>query len=187
MAVKFKHSDTYSTYFCTFTCFQWLNLFEITDSYSSVYKWFSYLKENNIAEIIAYVIMPNHLHCILYFPQDGFDLNKIIGNAKRFMAYDVVKKLKEKEQSNLLEQLTVALTEREKSKNQKHRVFEESFDAKAIFSEDFLMQKLSYIHLNPVSKKWKLTNDYTRFEHSSASFYEHEEIKYFEPKHYRNL
>ena len=30
----------------------------------------------------AYVIMPNHLHVILYFPEAGFNLNKIISNAR---------------------------------------------------------------------------------------------------------
>ena len=35
-----------------------------------------------------------------------------------------------------------------------------------------IQQKLDYIHLNPVSKKWKLTNDFREYEHSSAKFYE---------------
>jgi hypothetical protein len=28
------------------------------------------------------------------------------------------------------------------------------------------------MHLNPVSKKWNLADDFTDYEHSSASFYE---------------
>ncbi len=49
-----------------------------------------------------------------------------------------------------------ALTERERKKKQLHKVFKNSFDAKAIFSEKFLVQKLNYIHHNPVTGKWKL-------------------------------
>jgi putative transposase len=80
MAVKFKHGDSYTMYFCTFTCYSWLHLFEITNSYDLIYKWFGELKKNQ-QEVISYVIMPNHFHAILYLPQKGYDLNKMIGNA----------------------------------------------------------------------------------------------------------
>ena len=30
------------------------------------------------------------LHCILYFKEAGFDLNKIVSNGKRFMAYEIL-------------------------------------------------------------------------------------------------
>jgi hypothetical protein len=63
-------------------------------------------------------------------------------------------------------------------------LFEESFDAKPIFTEPFLRQKLDYIHLNPVRGKWKLAEDFTRYEHSSASFYELGKADYFTPVHY---
>ena len=187
MAVKFRHSDIYLMYFCTFTCQQWLPLFELTNSYDLVYKWFNYLKNKNIADTIAYVIMPNHLHNILYFPKEGFDLNKIVGNAKRFMAYDIVERLNEIERLDILKQLSDVLTIREIKKGQKHKVFIDSFDAKPIYSEPFLFQKLNYIHHNPVSGKWSLVQDYTDYEHSSASFYECNKVKHFAPKHYNDL
>ena len=187
MAVKYKHSDVYSMYFCTFTCYGWMPLFEITNSYDLVYKWFNYMKHQNLSETIAYVVMPNHLHCILYFPVEGFDLNKIISNAKRFMAYDIIKRLQKIGREDILDRLSAGLTAREIGKGQKHRVFEESFDAKAIYSENFLKQKIDYIHHNPVSGKWSLASDYSKYEHSSASFYEDGEAKHFSPKHYKDI
>jgi hypothetical protein len=66
-------------------------------------------------------------------------------------------------------------------------VFNNSFDAKAIFSEKFLLQKLEYIHRNPVSGKWNLVDDFTDYEHSSASFYETGQAKLFTPLHYKDL
>jgi putative transposase len=54
-------------------------LFELTNSYGLVYNWFNILKEDKI-EIVGYVIMPNHVHSILYFPEAGFNLNKILPN-----------------------------------------------------------------------------------------------------------
>ena len=67
MAIKLKHSDTFSTYFITFTCTEWLPLFKITDSYNLVYNWFGVLKQRYHVDVIAHVIMPNHLHAILHF------------------------------------------------------------------------------------------------------------------------
>lgn len=174
-------------YFCTFTCYQWLNLFEITNGYDLVYKWFSYLKTKKQAEVVAYVIMPNHVHCILYFGDDKFNLNKIISNAKRFIAYDIVKRLKQLGLQEILYKLQDGLSTRDQDKGQKHKVFEVSFDAKAIYSELFFYQKFDYIHYNPVNGKWQLVTDFTAYEHSSASFYELGVAKHFEPKHYAAL
>jgi putative transposase len=141
MSVKTQHTDSYAMYFCTFTCYQWINLFEITRSYDCVYKWFTYLKSKNV-DVVCYVIMPNHLHCILYFKEHKFDLNKLIGNAKRFLAYEIIKRLERSSHVDLLNQLTLGITDRESKKGQKHKMFEESFDAKAIFSRAFLKQKV---------------------------------------------
>ncbi len=187
MAIRYKHSDIYSMYFCTFTCCNWINLFEISNTYDAVYNWFKILKDKYNCDVVAYVIMPNHVHCILYFKDAGFDLNKIISNGKRFMAYEIIAQLKDKGATDVLKTLSDALTEREKKKGQLHKVFKDSFDAKAIYSENFLMQKISYIHFNPVSGKWNLVNDFTNYEHSTASFYELGISKHFTPLHYREI
>jgi putative transposase len=200
MAIKLKHSSVYSTYFCTFTCFNWLPLFHLTDSYDLVYKWFNYLKDEKKTEVIAYVIMPNHLHCILHFRDENFELNKIIGNAKRFLAYEIVKRLEKRvtagsapsatpcvETEVIINALMDAVSAREKKKGQIHKVFEESFDGKAIFSQKFLDQKIGYIHNNPISGKWQLAKDFTGYEHSSASFYELGVVKHFKPLHFMDV
>jgi len=79
------------------------------------------------------------------------------------------------------------LTPREQKKGQLHNVFEESFDAKAIYTEAFFRQKLNYIHHNPVSRRWQLAVDYTAYPHSSAAFYEVGSSGEFQPFDYRVL
>ena len=78
MAIKLKRNYTFSTYFITFTCVEWFSLFEITKAYHMVYNWFAVLKEKYNADVVAYVIMPNHFHVIVHFHKEGFDLNTII-------------------------------------------------------------------------------------------------------------
>ena len=59
----------------------------------------------------------------------------------------------------------------EKNRKKKHRVFEISSDIKPCYTEKFLLQKLNYIHNNPVSKKWKLASLPELYPHSSAAYY----------------
>ena len=61
MSVKTLQSEKNLIYFCTFTCYNWLKLFEITNYYTNIYKWFDIL-ENYGNKLIGYVIMPNHIH-----------------------------------------------------------------------------------------------------------------------------
>jgi putative transposase len=186
MAVKYKHADIYSMYFCTFTCYQWIHLFKLTNSYGTVYNLFNILKQEKI-EVVGYVIMPNHVHCILYFPEAGFTLSKILSSGKRFIAYEIINRLEKANDIHTLQILQAGITEREREKKQLHKVFTDSFDAKAIFSEKFLLQKLNYIHYNPVSGKWRLIKDFVSYEHSSASFYEEGFAMHFKPKHFNDL
>jgi hypothetical protein len=116
--------------------------------------------------------MPNHSHVILNFPTMPKSLNTVIGNAKRFMAYEIIKGLEKNKEFLLLEELQSVVSKREKTKGQNHKVFEESFDAKECQSMKFILEKIKYIHHNPVSKRWQLINDFADYEYSSASFYE---------------
>ena len=123
---------------------QWLSLFQEANAYDAVYKWFDSLSQNNIY-VTGYVIMPNHIHVLLYFPQIPKSLNTVIGNAKRFLAYDIIKKLEEKKANELLDVLHAGVKKRESKKGQIHKVFEDSFDAKDCHSREFIFQKLDYL------------------------------------------
>ena len=72
----------------------------------------------------------------------------------------------------MLDILYAGVKKRERKKGQIHKVFEDSFDAKECHSPEFILQKLEYLHRNPVSKKWQLVNDFADYEYSSAPFYE---------------
>jgi hypothetical protein len=53
----------------------------------------------------------------------GFDLNKIIGNGKRFMAYEIIKRLEQGKRKDILDYLAEYVSERERKKGQLHKVF----------------------------------------------------------------
>ena len=103
------------------------------------------------------------------------------------MAYEIVNRLENSTNHKVLQDIRSNLTQREINKGQKHKVFKDSFDAKPIYADKFLFQKLDYIHGNPVNGKWTLARDNVVYEHSSASFYELNEVKHFSPKHYKDF
>jgi len=75
------------------------------------------------------------------------------------------------QQIDILNQLELAVTAKEKQRKKKHRVFEVSSDIKPCYTEKFLLQKLNYVHNNPTVAKWKLANLPEEYFHSSASYY----------------
>jgi hypothetical protein len=72
--------------------------------YDIVYKWFDLLKVKG-HRIIGYVIMPNHLHALIAFMKSNISINTRVGNAKRFMAYEIVKRLQANDRHEILTQL----------------------------------------------------------------------------------
>jgi len=38
-----KHNQKFEVYFCTITCYEWLPLFEESQTYEIVYQWFDHL------------------------------------------------------------------------------------------------------------------------------------------------
>jgi len=171
MPVRRVISEYCGVYFITLTCSRWRSLFEESDSYGAVYKWFDYLQSKGHF-ILGYVIMPNHLHTLLGFRHtQGESINKIIGNGKRFMAYEIIKRLKEGDHLQTLQELNVLVNATEKRRGKLHEVFEPSFDWKECLNDGFVEQKLNYMHENPCRGKWSLVNQPWDYTHSSARQY----------------
>lgn len=168
MPVRSKISETNGVYFITFTCARWLPLFEITKGYQVVYRWFEYLTQQR-HHIVGYVIMPNHVHGLIAFSETQVPINTIIGNGKRFMAYDLVKRLKQKGNTGILEQLASWVNNTQRVGNKKHEVFEPSFDSKECRTLDYMRQKVNYMHANPC--KAGLVTVPEDYAHSSARYY----------------
>ena len=171
MSVKTIQPEKNQIYFCTFTCYSWLNLFEITNYYDNIYSWFDIL-ENYNNKIIGYVIMPNHIHFLIFIHEKSKIINDLISNGKRFMAYDIVNILNKNNNLSIIKILKDGVPVYETKKGKKHQVFQPSFDAKSCFTENFIVQKLDYMHHNPVSGKWNSVEDFTEYLHSSAKYYE---------------
>ncbi len=79
------------------------------------------------------------------------------------------------------------MTERNVAKGQKHKVFEDSFDARTMYNSKFLLQKINYIHLNFGRGKWNLAEHWEDYAYSSARFYVKNRKDSFVPVNYEEL
>jgi len=185
VATHLIHQEKKTFYFVTFTCYRWLPLFEITNLYSYIESWAKELSTRGI-KISGYVIMPNHLHLLVYVEPKCKGLNLVMGEAKRFMAYKIVKRLTAQGNRSLLKTLAAGVQKNERLIGKKHQVFRLSFDAQEVLGEGEIIQVLDYIHHNPVSGKWSLVKDFTKYLYSSACYYESGNPSYIKIWDYRN-
>lgn len=170
MPVKKQIPYSSGHFFITFTCYKWLPLIEIANGYESVYKWFDYLKKQGHF-ITGYVLMPNHIHATIAFRKTAKSINRIVGEGKRFIAYEIVKLLTAGNHATILQQLVEGVNRTDKKRGKLHEVWEDSFDWKECRTLDFVIQKLNYMHNNPCSGKWALAANPYSYVHSSAAFY----------------
>ncbi len=186
MAIK-KAQHESGTYFCSFTCLHWLPLIEISNLYDNIYQWFNLLVKAE-HQVAGFIIMPNHVHLLLHVNASETTVNKILGNGKRFMAYEIVKRLKALDRMDLLKILSESTSTEERLRKKKHRIFEPSSDIKLCYTQKFVLQKLEYMHANPISDKWNLAPSSVDYFHSSAAFYElNNEHPFVKISHYKEL
>jgi REP element-mobilizing transposase RayT len=168
MAVRNRIFIPNEIYFLTFTILGWKHIFTSDKYRLLVYKWFDYIKREYGNKIHGYVIMPNHLHCLIFISDKSPKLSTFIQNAKRFLAYQIVRLLKEEDNMGMLD----FFRENARMKfGAKHKVFEDGFDSLIIQSQKLFLEKLNYIHNNPCREKWSLAENPENYIHSSASNY----------------
>jgi REP element-mobilizing transposase RayT len=167
MAVRNKTFVPDEIYFITFTINGWQNIF-INEKYCQlIFKWFDYVRDNYGNKIYGYAIMPNHVHCLMHISNQSKPLPILILNAKRFLAYEIVKLLKEDDNTALLDYFR----ENKKDPRARHKIFTSRYDSLIIQSRKLFLEKLNYIHKNPCQEKWQLADCPENYKYSSASNY----------------
>jgi len=93
--------------------------------------------------LFAYALMPDHLHVLTDKPKSASDVLRVL---KGITARRVIDYLKEKNYLASLAKLRHEVQER----NYRYSLWQTEKNVLPIFSEGMFMQKVNYIHLNPV-------------------------------------
>ncbi|WP_242032371.1 REP-associated tyrosine transposase [Aphanizomenon flos-aquae] len=106
----------------------------------------NFLQRQQRLTLYGYVIMENHLHLIAA----AANLSKEIGNFKSFTARSIIDLLEKNNAEYTLKQLEIYKL-KHKTK-QEYQLWQEGFHPQAIANEEMFIQKLEYIHNNPVRR-----------------------------------
>jgi len=155
----FKISRTTPVYYLTSVAHNRLPIFRTDKVKEVICKALDEARKSGGFLIFAYVVMPDHLHLLTDNVRSTSDTLRYANGiaAKRLIDY-----LKEGDFESCLAKLRIQVRERD----HKHSVFQHHPNTFEIYGEDKMMEKVNYIHLNPVRAGLvKIPDDY-RFSSS---------------------
>jgi len=173
MSDKYKIFDGDEVYFVTFTIVEWIKVLA-DDSYKHlIIDAIEYYQINKSLTVYAYCIMPNHVHMIVQ-AVGKFTISEILRDLKKFTSRAIVNKLEQDKPERYMEVLKQFIEAGKPLKRiTTYKVWQDGNMAKLVYSNKFLMEKLSYIHNNPV--EYGLCSTPWEYKFSSASNYTEKE------------
>jgi REP-associated tyrosine transposase len=150
-------------HFFTCTVVGWLPVFTRPETVNIVFDSWRFLQANSRLCLFGYVILENHLHLIASAP----DFSKEIGDFKSFTARKIIDHLQERNARTLLDLLGYFKL-RHKA-DQEHQLWQEGSHPQEILDEEMMVQKLEYMHFNPVKRGY--VDDPVHWRYSSARNY----------------
>ena len=154
-------------YFATATLLGWKPLFTRPQYAAIVLDSLAWHCREEHWILFAYVLMPNHLH-VLVKPRAPYTISQVLQTFGSFTAHAILRRLREAQHTAWLQ----FFAQRQDKDTGKHHQIWQPIQAKNVYSEPFLRQKLAYIHNNPVAKAWNLALDRADYPYSSACFYD---------------
>ena len=152
-----------NNHFITTSVVGFLKIFSLTnDYYNLLINTLKFLLNRDSAKLIAYVLMPNHVHLIVHMP-----VSKSISDFMRDFKKYTSKTMKEELKKRGFNKTIIKLIE--KGEIGKFKLWKDRFDDVIIYSEKVMETKINYIHYNPV--RANLVKEITDWKYSSARNY----------------
>ena len=159
-----SYTELNEVYFWTITINQWQHLLQPEENKMIVINSLQWLVQKGLVKIYGYVIMPNHIHLLWEqlqmngkeFPKNSFE---------KFTAKLLVKNMMKNKDEALKNYEVVA-------RDRQHNIWLRDPLAIKVFNREMAIQKLHYIHLNPMQSHWLLCTQPAEYRFSSATFYE---------------
>lgn len=123
----------------------------------------SYLVQKGKVKLFGFVIMPNHIH-LIWRIDDRYRPSDIQRDFLKYTAMAIKRDL-EVHHPAVLQRFRVDARDR------KYQIWERNALSINIYKRNVLLQKLDYIHANPLQAKWQLCDTPEEYRFSSAGFY----------------
>jgi REP element-mobilizing transposase RayT len=148
MSTAYKISDQGAAYFLTFQIVGWVDIFTRQIYRDIATESLSYCQKNKGLLLYAYVIMSNHIH--LLAQSETNNLGGFIRDFKNFTGKKILDEIENGTESRK-DWLKIVFEYHGKLKSkQTNQVWTHEYHAEEIYSPTFILQKINYIHENPV-------------------------------------
>jgi putative transposase len=161
------HVDPDHLYFVTTRAVQWAHVFRRPVTRRILVDSLNTARILGQMELYAFVIMPNHVHFIVR-SLEGYTVVDVVREFKKATSNLILRQYEAEGNQRVLDFLSAAV---KSGKKQRYAVWEDEYQAKNVFSPEFLSQKLDYVHHNPVQPHWRLAASPEVYPWSSARFY----------------
>jgi REP element-mobilizing transposase RayT len=146
MRSRYRILERDHSHFITSTTVAWLPIFTSAARCDILVDAFEYCRQHKELKLYAWVILDTHFHAIVAAPE----LVRVLADLKRHTARRLVEQLEAERCDWLLRQLRY---ERAPNKTEsQHQVWQEGSHPQAIMSDEMVLQKLEYLHNNPVKR-----------------------------------
>ena len=142
-----KVTPEYDVYFITTSISLWECIFTSEPYFEVILSSLSHCVEKKGLHLHGYVVMPDHCHGIVS-ADEGKHLSDIMRDFGTYTSRQISDLLMSEHKMNLLERFRKAA--REDRRGNDYKVWQGGFHPIAIYTEGFFLQKLNYIHQNPV-------------------------------------
>ncbi|MGV3586193.1 MAG: transposase [Adhaeribacter sp.] len=149
--------------FFTATILNWKHLLTPNKYKNIITSSLQFLVNQKRIILLAYVIMPNHLH-LIWRINNGHKREDIQRDFLKFTAQQIRFDL-QANHPQVLEKFRVA------AKDRAYQIWERNPLSVDLLGKEMVEQKLQYIHLNPLQEKWNLVQKPEAYTYSSAMFY----------------
>jgi len=168
--INIQHRITEDIYFTTTTVVDWVDIFTRPRYKHVIIESLRHCQQHKGLEIYAWVLMSNHLHLIV--SARGTDkLSDILRDFKKYTSKEILRTLEtdiqESRKEWMLNRFEYAASNNKKIK--KYHFWQDGNDMQPVYTYDYLMQKLDYIHQNPVVGE--IVDKAENYRYSSATDY----------------
>lgn len=160
---RYRFGDEHFPHFMTSTIVAWLPVFSNPELASVVLESWRFLQSQRQIDILAWVLLENHVHWIAVGPE----LSRRVVEFKSFTATSIFKLLKQRGMKTLLQELEYYKLKHKV--DQQHQLWQEGSHPQVLETDTMVWQKVEYIHNNPLRRGY--VDDPTHWRYSSARCY----------------
>ena len=157
MRSRYRINEPHLAHFVTSSIVAWLPVFTKAARCQILTDSLAYCREHKGLRIYGWVILDTHFHALLAAP----DLSGTLSDLKRHTAQRLLDQLESERCEWLLHQLKFRRAAH-KSES-KHQIWQEGVHPQAIPSDEIMLQKLEYLHNNPVKRGLVAAPEHWRF------------------------